>query len=106
MSLTNKLKRSFGKRCSQRAFVIKGTCAFQAGGGAFWHASQVKKLVLRSNEAWWRVKLDGNMLCDDEKTELLFSHGSKVPRNWNHKEASGVVASVLRAISGMDVHNG
>ncbi|WP_206106435.1 very short patch repair endonuclease [Rhizobium leguminosarum] len=74
--------------------------------GCFWHGCEVHKTTPRSNEAWWRVKLDENKLRDNETTELLIGQGWKVLRFWEHDAASEVAAAVIRSVSEMDVHNG
>ncbi|ESY43586.1 DNA mismatch repair protein Vsr [Mesorhizobium sp. LNJC384A00] len=74
--------------------------------GCFWHGCQAHKTVPRSNEAWWRAKLDDNKRRDYETTELLVNQGWKVLRFWEHDETSEVVAAIIRSISEMDAWNG
>ncbi|WP_318012883.1 MULTISPECIES: very short patch repair endonuclease [unclassified Mesorhizobium] len=74
--------------------------------GCFWHGCEVHKTVPRSNEAWWRAKLDENRRRDHETTELLVGQGWKVLRFWEHDRSSEVVAAVIRSISEMDAYNG
>jgi len=74
--------------------------------GCFWHGCETHKTVPRSNEAWWRAKLQENKRRDDETTEILVTQGWKVLRFWEHDEPSDVVAAVVHLISGVDVGNG
>jgi len=74
--------------------------------GCFWHGCETHKTVPRSNEAWWRAKLQENKRRDDETTEILVTQGWKVLRFWEHDEPSDVVAAVIHLISGVDVGNG
>jgi len=74
--------------------------------GCFWHGCETHKTVPRSNEAWWRAKLQENKRRDDETTEILVAQGWKVLRFWEHDEPSDVVAAVIHLIFGVDVDNG
>jgi DNA mismatch endonuclease (patch repair protein) len=50
--------------------------------GDFWHGNPSKFRVPKSNEAYWEVKIRGNMARDAQNNQLLEQRGYRVLRIW------------------------
>jgi DNA mismatch endonuclease (patch repair protein) len=53
--------------------------------GCFWHRCPVHGSEPRSNSAWWRSKLEGNVVRDRRNDAVLSSAGWRVLRLWEHE---------------------
>lgn len=62
--------------------------------GCFWHGCPQHGSLPRSNQEWWRLKLDSNRRRDEETAAHLASRGWDVLRFWCHEEISAVADAV------------
>ena len=67
--------------------------------GCFWHGCPIHFVAPKSNAAFWRTKIGGNMERDAETTALLEHYGWQVVRFWEHEQP----LEVARAI-GLRIH--
>lgn len=65
--------------------------------GCFWHGCLDHGVWPRTNQAWWREKIERNKRRDLETTRLLEDRGWTVLRVWEHDDPE-VVASTTRSI--------
>jgi len=52
--------------------------------GCFWHGCKSHCRVPRTNRAYWKKKIDGNMLRDQTTNQTMRRSGWKVLRIWEH----------------------
>lgn len=68
--------------------------------GCFWHCCPKHATHPKTNAAWWRVKLRGNVLRDRDTDQRLRAAGWQVLRVWAHEDpiraARRIERSVLR----------
>ncbi|MGW1059543.1 very short patch repair endonuclease [Micromonospora rubida] len=67
--------------------------------GCYWHGCPEHYRPARTNDGFWRDKIDGNRARDKETDELLTKAGWTVIRIWEHEdpaEAADHVASAVR----------
>lgn len=50
--------------------------------GDFWHGHPLKRRVPKTNSAYWRKKIDGNIARDAEVNQILEEMGWRVFRTW------------------------
>ena len=62
--------------------------------GCFWHMCPVHGMIPRSNEAYWRPKLEGNVRRDEKSTRRLEAAGWEVLRFWEHEDPTSVARLV------------
>ncbi len=70
--------------------------------GCFWHGCREHSRLPKSNVAYWRAKLQRNVLRDRRNSRKLRSRGWKVIRLWQHSLVREriVVKRVVVALSG------
>ena len=69
--------------------------------GCFWHGCPEHRTMPKANEAWWRSKLERNILRDRETDQALSELGWTVVRVWEHEPpeaAANRVADVVARI--------
>jgi DNA mismatch endonuclease (patch repair protein) len=66
--------------------------------GCFWHSCPNHATSPKANAAWWRAKLDRNVMRDRETTEHLSASGWVVLRFWEHEEPTAVAERVRNAV--------
>ncbi|MET9389568.1 very short patch repair endonuclease [Streptomyces sp. NPDC006624] len=62
--------------------------------GCFWHKCPNHTTSPKANAAWWRAKLDRNVMRDRETTEHLSALGWVVLRFWEHEVPTAVAERV------------
>lgn len=72
--------------------------------GCFWHGCPTHGVQPRNNAAWWRNKLDRNIIRDRETDALLSASGWRVLRVWEHESVPEAVARIAIMIG--DQSNG
>lgn len=68
--------------------------------GCFWHRCPDHGVTPRANSAYWRAKLDRNVVRDLVQTQELQSAGWNVVRVWEHESAFEAADRVLAALNG------
>lgn len=66
--------------------------------GCFWHACPDHGTWPKSNEQWWRQKLEANVARDRETDETLTAAGWIVIRAWEHEDPTEVADRVEQAV--------
>jgi DNA mismatch endonuclease (patch repair protein) len=66
--------------------------------GCFWHGCPAHGTVPRSNEEWWRRKIEGTRRRDDETASHLAALGWEVLRFWCHEEAAAAADAVAAGV--------
>lgn len=66
--------------------------------GCFWHGCPQHGRTPRSNQAYWRLKLEGNMARDRKTTQRLEAAGWTVIRVWEHEAPEAVAQRVRDAL--------
>jgi len=66
--------------------------------GCFWHGCPLHSHVPRTNEAFWRKKLEGNRSRDNETNLLLAANGWVVLRYWEHCDMTDAAREVEKTI--------
>jgi DNA mismatch endonuclease (patch repair protein) len=54
--------------------------------GCFWHCCPDHGVLPKSNRAWWKAKLDGNIARDRRNNEALVELGWLPVRVWEHED--------------------
>lgn len=62
--------------------------------GCFWHACPDHQHWPKANAAWWRTKIEANVVRDRRADAMLRDRGWTVVRFWEHEEPAVVVASI------------
>jgi DNA mismatch endonuclease (patch repair protein) len=87
----------------------KGDLEFRAArvavfvDGCFWHACPIHGSVPKSNRAWWKEKLEGNVRRDRDTDERLTASGWTVIRVWEHEPTTAAaerIEATVRAALG------
>jgi DNA mismatch endonuclease (patch repair protein) len=65
--------------------------------GCFWHGCPEHLVWPKSNEAFWRKKLDANRLRDEDTNRQLRDQGWEVVRVWEHEDMA-VAASRIEQV--------
>lgn len=68
--------------------------------GCFWHMCPLHGMIPRSNEGYWRPKLEGNVCRDRKSTRRLEAAGWRVLRYWEHEEPEHVARSIEEVVVG------
>lgn len=66
--------------------------------GCFWHRCPEHGVSPRSNPAYWREKLDGNVARDMRVTAQLQALGWVVIRVWEHVDPEDAVAAIAASL--------
>ena len=84
-------------------FVGKKIAIFM--DGTFWHGYNMDKIRLRSQDDFWRKKIENNIARDKRVNYRLKKLGWKVIRVWEHdvmKSPDKVMRRILRSLSQPD----
>ena len=85
------------RRKADFVFMASKVALFQ--DGCFWHGCSDHRTIPKSNEEWWRAKLQRTRQRDQETTRFLQAAGWTVIRAWEHDTPADVarhVAGVIR----------
>jgi DNA mismatch endonuclease (patch repair protein) len=82
------------------AFVKRRLAVFV--DGCFWHGCPAHGRVPRTNDAYWRPKLQRNVERDRANDAALRAAGWTVVRLWEHAPVDDGVATVEAALAGFD----
>lgn len=86
-----------GQRCKiDIAFTRLKIAAFI--DGCFWHGCPIHASWPKSNAAWWREKLRGNVERDERVGNWLRENGWAVVRVWEHEDPFEGALRIYRAI--------
>jgi DNA mismatch endonuclease (patch repair protein) len=66
--------------------------------GCFWHGCPEHYRPPSTNPDYWRDKIEGNRLRDQETDELLAQAGWEVLRFWEHEDEDEVADAVCAAV--------
>jgi DNA mismatch endonuclease (patch repair protein) len=66
--------------------------------GCFWHGCPEHYRPPNTNPDYWRDKIEGNRLRDQETDELLAQAGWEVLRFWEHEDEDEVADAVCAAV--------
>jgi len=91
-----------GSRCKPDIVFTKIKLAIFIDG-CFWHCCPEHGHLPKSNEHYWKPKLDRNKARDAEDTNLLINGGWNVVRIWEHEPieyAIGIITSTIQIIKG------
>lgn len=69
--------------------------------GCFWHRCPDHATVPKSNRAWWRAKLEANVLRDRDTDRRLLETGWTVVRVWEHENPVSAADRIEYAIRGV-----
>lgn len=70
--------------------------------GCFWHGCQQHKNPPRTNAAFWKTKIQGNVQRDHKITKELTDAGWVVLRFWEHEVKRDAKSAAARVISILD----
>jgi DNA mismatch endonuclease, patch repair protein len=92
-------RKQYGKQKIDIAFPSKKIAIFV--DGCFWHGCPVHSHIPKSNQAYWKPKLEKNKHRDKLMTETLQDQGWTVMRVWEHevKNTTIVVEQIEKAIN-------
>lgn len=71
--------------------------------GCFWHGCPVHAFWPKTNAAWWREKILGNVARDLDTDSKLKAAGWKVLRFWEHDDAAVAASAVARVAAGQRI---
>jgi len=66
--------------------------------GCFWHGCPTHGTWPKVNAAWWRAKIDGNIVRDRDTDAHLQASGWKVLRFWEHEDPAKAASKVLSTL--------
>lgn len=66
--------------------------------GCFWHGCQKHRTIPKTNAAFWRMKIVGNCVRDEQVSEALIAAGWAVLRIWEHEPLDQAVSKVVAAL--------
>lgn len=66
--------------------------------GCFWHRCPVHGTLPKSNEVWWREKLEGNVARDRDTDTLLRSADWEPIRVWAHEDMGEAARRIERVV--------
>jgi DNA mismatch endonuclease (patch repair protein) len=66
--------------------------------GCFWHGCPEHATWPKTNEEFWRQKIETNRLRDRDTDERLEKEGWMVIRVWEHEDSSNAADRVTRAV--------
>jgi DNA mismatch endonuclease (patch repair protein) len=73
--------------------------------GCFWHGCPTHGTWPKANASWWRSKIEGNRLRDQDTDCRLRSAGWTVLRFWTHDDAAGAARTIAKALHSRNDHN-
>lgn len=62
--------------------------------GCYWHGCPDHFTWPKANAAWWRAKIEGTRIRDEDTTERLRAAGWTVVRVWEHEPVDDAVARI------------
>lgn len=72
--------------------------------GCFWHGCTVHRTIPKSNNEWWKQKIDGNRERDRDTVALLKRLGWRVLRFWEHENPVIVLAQIKKVLNTQHRH--
>lgn len=66
--------------------------------GCYWHGCADHHRPARTNESFWRTKIDGNRTRDRETDRLLTDAGWIIVRVWEHEDPADAAVRVIDAV--------
>lgn len=84
------------RRRADLAFVTAKVAVFV--DGCFWHCCPQHATWPKSNAAWWKDKLTGNVARDRDTDRRLENAGWVVVRIWEHENVDDAVQRVARVV--------
>lgn len=92
-----------GFRCTADVvFPRQRVCVFV--DGCFWHGCARHFSCPKTNEEWWREKIQDNVNRDKRQTDFLRSRGWQVIRIWEH-DLKNERAVILRIRDAVAIHS-
>jgi DNA mismatch endonuclease (patch repair protein) len=88
------------RRRADVAFVRLKVAVFV--DGCFWHACPQHASWPKTNAAWWRTKIKGNVQRDRDTDRRLRAAGWTVMRFWTHEDMVVVARQVARVLAKLD----
>lgn len=67
--------------------------------GCFWHSCPEHGVLPKSNSAWWREKLAGNVRRDRMTEAVLDAEGWRVIRVWEHEDPRLAADRIARVVN-------
>src|SRR5439155_11794624 len=64
--------------------------------GCFWHVCPRHATWPKANAAWWKKKLEGNVLRDRGTDRMLRAAGWRVAHVWSHADPERAAARIAR----------
>jgi DNA mismatch endonuclease (patch repair protein) len=66
--------------------------------GCFWHGCPIHATWPKQNAAFWRAKIEANMVRDNDTDQRLRAEGWEVVRVWAHEEPKAAAVRIAHAI--------
>jgi DNA mismatch endonuclease (patch repair protein) len=66
--------------------------------GCFWHGCELHGTWPKSNEAFWRSKIEGNVKRDRETDDVLRAAGWSSVRVWEHEPVDKAADRIQRTV--------
>lgn len=85
------------RRRADIAFIGSKVAVFV--DGCFWHACPNHATWPKTNSAWWRAKIEGNVLRDRSTDAHLRAAGWIVLRFWEHADATRAASRIVSVVS-------
>ena len=67
--------------------------------GCFWHGCPEHVTWPKANAAWWREKIEGTRVRDEDTTERLRAAGWAVVRVWEHEPVGDAVSRIAEVVA-------
>jgi DNA mismatch endonuclease, patch repair protein len=67
--------------------------------GCFWHACPQHATWPKAHAAWWKAKLEGNVLRDRDTDRMLRGAGWRVVHVWSHDDPERAAARIARRVA-------
>lgn len=71
--------------------------------GCFWHRCPIHGTMPKSNELWWREKLQANVDRDERSRKLLQAAGWSVIRIWEHEDAIDAAVRIVAILASREI---
>jgi DNA mismatch endonuclease, patch repair protein len=68
--------------------------------GCYWHGCPEHLTWPKANAGWWREKIEGTRIRDEDTTKRLGAAGWTVVRVWEHEPADDAVARIAAVVAG------
>jgi len=90
------------QRRADLAFTRRRVAVFV--DGCFWHGCTEHRTIPKSNDTWWRDKIEQNRKRDTDTGERLRAAGWTVVRVWEHVPVPDAVELVEAALANADTY--